>query len=395
MEDFYLNNLRVLHSVFTPSAPIEDKDIFFGRAKQIQKCMDAVAQKGRHVVLYGERGVGKTSFANVMRLMLHSDAHPIKLTCDTHDTVESIWKKVFDRIIIRDTEKIRSLGFGQNEKILEKNASISEIFNGEFQLRLLDRALQIMPKKTILIFDEFDRLNKDFDKAQLVDHIKNISDNYTEITLFFVGIGDTVNELIAEHSSLERNLMQIHLPVMEDHELKEICSKGVSKVGIHIKNEIVEKIVKYSCGFPHFTHLLSLNSCKIALMEKVSEVSDRHFRMAIQQSVEETHESLNEAYQKATLATKENIYSEVLLACSLAPLDVHNTFQASELTPILSKILGKEIALKSFLYHLGKFCTEDRGNILTCISNQNIKRYRFSVQSMRAFIGLRDVAKKL
>ena len=394
MEDLYLKKLPILNSVFTPSAPVENKDIFFGRSQQIRKCMEAASQKGRHIVLYGERGVGKTSFANIMRVMFPDDAYPIKLTCDAHDTVEFAWKKVFDRIIVKDTQKVRSLGFSQMEKITERNLSISEIFNGTLDFNFLDRALQLIPRKSVLIFDEFDRLDKSFDKSLFVDHIKNISDNHTEITLFFVGVGETVNELIAVHPSLERNLMQIHLPIMEDSELKEICYKGIGEVGVRIAEEIVEKIVKYSCGFPHFTHLLSLNTCKIALIEGVDTATERHFKMAIQQSVEETHESLNGAYQKATLATKENIYSEVLLACSLAPLDEYNTFQASDLVPILSKILGKDVALKSYMYHLGKFCTDERGKILICISQQNIKRYRFRVQSMRAFIGLRDAAKK-
>ena len=262
-------------------------------------------------------------------------------------------------------------------------------------MKFLDRALELIPKKSVLIFDEFDRLNKNFDKLQFVDHIKNISDNYTDITLFFVGVGDTVNELIAAHPSLERNFMQIHLPTMEDDELRKICCEGAKKVGVRIADKIVSEIVRYSCGFPHFTHLLSLNSCKMALIEENTTVNERHFKMAIQQSVEETHESLNEAYQKATLATKENIYSEVLLACSMASLDEHNTFQASDLVPILSKILGKEIPLKGFTYHLGKFCTDDRGNVLICIGKPNIKRYRFRVQSMRAFVGLRNAAKKI
>ena len=82
--------------------------------------------------MYGERGVGKTSFANIMRIIFQSGTHPIKLTCDTQDTVLSVWKKIFDRIIIKDAEKTTSLGLNREEKTLEKNVSISELFDGEF-----------------------------------------------------------------------------------------------------------------------------------------------------------------------------------------------------------------------------------------------------------------------
>jgi DNA-binding NtrC family response regulator len=47
-------------TVFTPSAPINDKALFAGRIDQVRQVMDAVSQRGRHAVIYGERGVGKT-----------------------------------------------------------------------------------------------------------------------------------------------------------------------------------------------------------------------------------------------------------------------------------------------------------------------------------------------
>ena len=249
-----------------------------------------------------------------------------------------------------------------------------------------------MPSKSILIFDEFDRLNDKFNITQFVDHIKNISDNHTDMTLFFVGLAQTINKLITAHQSLERNLMQIQLPLMTDSELTEICKAGIQKVQIQMEDSIIKNIVTYSCGFPHFTHLLCLHSCKIALMEGSIKINDRHFKLAIQQSVEDTHESLNKAYQKATHATKENIYAEVLYACSEVPLDEHGTFQASDITPILSKVLNKEMVINSFLYHLGKFCDKERGYILVSLGPKKNTRYKFRIPSMRAFIRLKHIA---
>ena len=49
--------------VFTPGAPIDSLDLFAGRIEQIKDVLTAVVQRGQHLVLYGERGVGKTSLA--------------------------------------------------------------------------------------------------------------------------------------------------------------------------------------------------------------------------------------------------------------------------------------------------------------------------------------------
>ena len=55
-------------SLFTPGAPIDEYALFAGRQPQIQKISDTVVSKGRHAVLFGERGVGKTSLASIFYL---------------------------------------------------------------------------------------------------------------------------------------------------------------------------------------------------------------------------------------------------------------------------------------------------------------------------------------
>lgn len=53
-------------SAFQPRSPISDLSLFAGRWDQIVAIVDAIAQTGLHVVLFGERGIGKTSLANIV-----------------------------------------------------------------------------------------------------------------------------------------------------------------------------------------------------------------------------------------------------------------------------------------------------------------------------------------
>jgi ATP-dependent Clp protease ATP-binding subunit ClpA len=55
---------------FSPGAPIQERELFAGRANELQALMDAVMQRGRHAVLFGERGVGKTSMVNIFPLTI-------------------------------------------------------------------------------------------------------------------------------------------------------------------------------------------------------------------------------------------------------------------------------------------------------------------------------------
>jgi predicted AAA+ superfamily ATPase len=52
--------------VFTPSATIDNQALFAGRVNQLNRIIGAVSQRGQHAILFGERGVGKTSLANVL-----------------------------------------------------------------------------------------------------------------------------------------------------------------------------------------------------------------------------------------------------------------------------------------------------------------------------------------
>jgi ATP-dependent Clp protease ATP-binding subunit ClpA len=46
-------------------APVDEEDLFAGRLKEVRKIIEAVIARSKHVVLFGEKGVGKTSLTNV------------------------------------------------------------------------------------------------------------------------------------------------------------------------------------------------------------------------------------------------------------------------------------------------------------------------------------------
>ncbi len=49
--------------VFQPRAPVTTRELFAGRWSQLTTVTDAVGQTGLHVIIYGERGVGKSSLS--------------------------------------------------------------------------------------------------------------------------------------------------------------------------------------------------------------------------------------------------------------------------------------------------------------------------------------------
>ena len=60
--------LATLKDKFRPSSPVDKQDLFKGRLNQLSRVFSAVQELGQHAVIYGERGVGKTSIAGSSRL---------------------------------------------------------------------------------------------------------------------------------------------------------------------------------------------------------------------------------------------------------------------------------------------------------------------------------------
>src|SRR3954451_8573150 len=98
--------LLALGEVFRPSAPVDDVDLFAGRNHEMFSVIEAMQSAGQHAVIYGERGVGKTSLARVAMQIANEQSGilAVRINCDGNDTYETLWQKVLDEVQIRAAE---------------------------------------------------------------------------------------------------------------------------------------------------------------------------------------------------------------------------------------------------------------------------------------------------
>jgi len=358
--------------VFTPSAPIDNQALFAGRVKQLNRIMGAVSQRGQHVILFGERGVGKTSLANVLLKILRGSQEQLKsviINCDTEDRFEQLWCKIF-----LELENTQNLDFEQHQ------------VNPEFIRVRLQRQIT---GSAIIIVDEMDRLNRDsYFTALMADTIKTLSDHSTNITLILVGVANSVEELIAEHLSIERALIQIQMPRMSSDELTEILRKGLELLSMSMERDVMKSIVFLSQGLPNYVHLLALYASHSAIRENSSNINVNHLTKAIIQACENAQHSIMNTYSTSIFSSRqETIYPKVLLACALAKKDETGCFRAVDVREPLSRILGKEYKTTSaFNRHLNQFCEESRGNILEKKGVERHYRFRFVNAMMPPYI---------
>lgn len=383
--------------VFTPGAPIDERALFAGRRDQIRQVVDTVSTKGQHAIIYGERGVGKTSLVTVLSDFLGGiikTVLAIRVNCDTSDDYQTLWRKVFSNIQIE--RQVRGIGFmAKSEQQIESAvASLPQNASPEDIRRLLLQICHgIMP---IIIFDEFDRIRDSKATSLLADTIKSLSDNLVPVTLVFVGVADSVDELIKEHQSIERALVQVHMPRMSKVELDEIVFNGLSRLSMTIKADALKRISILSRGLPYYTHLLSLHAARAAIDSGAHEIDMLHVVNAIVSSLDRSQQSIRSGYYTATRSSHaDNLYKQVLLACALAPSDDFGFFTASSLRESLQKITGRQLEVPSYARHLKQFCEEKRGSILTRSGGKHRGRFRFSNPLMQPFVVIQGFSEKV
>lgn len=80
-----------LNQILSSSQPIRSAEFLLGRENNLRDIQRNLATKGRHVFIFGDRGVGKTSLAQTAATEFHpSDSEPIVVAGAEGETFGSI-----------------------------------------------------------------------------------------------------------------------------------------------------------------------------------------------------------------------------------------------------------------------------------------------------------------
>ncbi len=381
------------------TTPVSEEALFAGRMGEIRRVVDAINQRGRHALIYGERGVGKTSLANIIATRLRNPSREVvapRINCESADTFSSLWKKVFSEV---DLIKKRRQGIGYQLTVFEETIKASEVVPDNVTPDHVRRLLTLLgdEKLVVVVFDEFDRITNVDVRRAMADTIKALSDHAVDATIVIVGVGDSVDDLIAEHRSIERALDQVQMPRMTRDEIYDLLRRGAARLGVNITQQAQLRISLLAQGLPPFAHLLALNSVRTALDDGTTEVLVPHVHSAIKKAVASSARSLLSDLQTATTSPRKgkHLYAEVLLACALAKTDPFGCFYAADVREPLSKIMKKPYAIPSFAKHLNDFCQPEKGPVLFKHGVKHKFRYRFIDPHLQPLVIMKGIVDKL
>jgi Cdc6-like AAA superfamily ATPase len=381
--------------LFTPSLPLKENDLFAGRGEQIDALLDTCGEPGKHAILYGEQGVGKTSLAKLFQgffpKTLRNIFH-IREQADPTDDFSSIWVKVFKDIYIET----------RDENGREKAEAVATFYAGKTitpdDVRRELSSLFGPNDLPVIVIDEFDKIKGQHCKEMMANTLKGLSDFGVNATVFLVGVADNVNELVIGHPSVTRCIQQISMPRMTVAERKEILDKRMPRLGMKMQSDAVWKIVHLSRGLPAYVHSLGLYAVKSAIVRKSLNVTDADVDKALASVLNRSAESIQEEYAQATHSNRsDSLYRQVLLACALAEADERGFFTPLSVCKPLTKILCRdtEVAISMSQDHLKKFITMERANILVRKGANRAFKFRFRDPMMQPFVIIKGIAQQM
>jgi Cdc6-like AAA superfamily ATPase len=384
--------LDLLDTVFRPSAPVDRADLFSGRVEQLTAVQEAIGAVGQHAVIFGERGVGKTSLAaTCVDIVRHRNRIAMRVNCDQSDNFNSIWQKVIDEfpVIIDNAAE-------DTKKAIESAAErATDVLNfsdgsGPNQVRVALRHLtSITP--VVIFFDEFDQIADSGTLNLFSNTVKLLSDQIEGVSLVAVGVGDSVDSLIAGHISIQRNLAQVRMPRMNRGEIEGILDKGLENLGLSIEAPARSFVRLVPRGLPQYAHMLAQEGARQALIHGETVVTFQHVFDGMQNGLRKLDHSLATAFDEATYTAKASSYKDVLYACVLGRPDSDGYFSPADIRDVYSMVVGKLRRIDHYNPQL-KALSEGRGKILHRKGAQRQRRYRFSDPLMEPYVLLQGIS---
>lgn len=258
-------------TIFTPSQPITNSKLFSGRQELLDQLKGSVGVSGRNFVLYGERGVGKTSFYNILFKNYKVQMH----TCSKRDDFVTIFLNILSRLGEQFTDdEQKALAEAGYSFGTDKVWSMSSKFSREnvykpvapqkLNLGFLIKKFRKMQKEIdIIILDEFQNIESSEIQTDIIEVVKGISDNNIKTQIAIVGVASSDEELLTspEYTQYKmRHFIVAEIPEMNLNELKDILDKRQNLFNLRFGEEEKVWIARISSGSPFITHSLALMS---------------------------------------------------------------------------------------------------------------------------------------
>jgi Cdc6-like AAA superfamily ATPase len=411
----------ILMNAFRPAKEADDPDFFAGRSNEVTQLTDALHVVGSTPLIYGDRGLGKTSLAFQMKYIAMGDNELLDslkirgrsisdenqyltffVTCTdstrnfngliqllinaaeeadfTSDegakakyligrtTSRKVTLKIFEAESIRRYENAKSRPSYQNLSLTEKLEQLVRI--------IVDSYYQ----PVLFIIDELDRLQSTRGLASFIKAASNES-----LKFLLVGISFNIGSLLADHQSLERSIVPVRLPPMNDDELYEIVEKAEAylsdeDIALRFDHFATLKIVEYASGFPWFVHVIGQSALLLADDAGREEVVESDVIRAVDTI---TANRFVQQFSDMYLNIVRNSYQREIVLRTFA------SWRAPDIpTSEIYRVLKTKLGVSNPSVYKRQLTSREYGRVIHTPPNRNPALVRFANEMFKIYIRL-------
>lgn len=241
-----------IHRGFAAALPVEDRFGLSGRQREIDAMVSGVVLERKHVVVYGLRGSGKTSLVRVFG--------------DFADEVGNIvlYESTSGNIGFADLFRPFLDTLPGLERDAALAARVATMQAGSFGVRDLATVLGEIRQPTVLVLDEFDRIDDVAVQMEVAALLKLVSDMHAKVQIVLVGIAANVDDLIAGHPSLRRHMLVVPVGPIAGDAIGTLLDGCARKSGMAFAPDAVATVSHLAGGSPYHARLFGVKSALAA-----------------------------------------------------------------------------------------------------------------------------------
>lgn len=276
---------RAVRKAFRPSQPVQSFDLFSGRTQLLKRIIRAIQDQNMHLVVYGDRGIGKTSLLHIVRELAGNANYVVTYTScgedtDFHETMRTILARI---------PRLYDANIDPMAGEVERGGSLADCLPaGPLNVgQISDVMANVEGTRVLILLDEFDRTRSDKFRNSIAELIKNLSDRSIRCQLLIAGVASNLTDLVTHVPSIRRNIIGIAVPNMTDAEVRQMLQRGFDAGELTTEDAAMDALLNASGGLPYLTALLGQHTAMACAEDGQSVVTTEHVRTAVELAAED------------------------------------------------------------------------------------------------------------
>lgn len=280
-------SLKSQRNPYVIGRPISERELFYGRDKELFFVWQNFRKGEKVVFLHGERRIGKSSLLQNIREFLDENEYKgyacVSFDLEYHgqNTLESLLERLAETIVNQLDIKPYQAEIPTAEEIKVQKDIFCNKFLPQIYAKLKDT-------KLVLLLDEFDALEPTYIGAtleSLFGQIKKVVESKSNQQLFAVIFAGRKSTDISNLLKIFKKVPIQEIGFIDDKSATKLITEPAASF-LQYEQKSIEAIIKFSSGHPYFIQIICFTLFSRARELEKWEVTEEDVELIIERAVE-------------------------------------------------------------------------------------------------------------